>query len=117
MYWRKSKAQQIIEANNPKKPNITWTASEKELAKFYGNLTTKSDLYEQILRHIKLGIKKPQCLICGEPLEVRKFVDAYNADDTPSQADINEDLYCTKCDVRWHCEIGPHDFYVEKETH
>ncbi|MEM0095710.1 MAG: hypothetical protein QW660_03645 [Candidatus Bathyarchaeia archaeon] len=53
--------------------------------------------------------KKPECPKCGSPLEIRKFVDTWDAEDNP--LDVNEDLYCPKCDIRWIPERGPHHFY------
>lgn len=52
---------------------------------------------------------KGECPECGSPLELREFVDTWDKDDKPM--DINKDLYCPKCDIRWHGEPGPHDFY------
>jgi hypothetical protein len=54
-------------------------------------------------------MSKPKlCPDCGGSLEVRKFVDSWDANDNP--ADVNEDLYCPKCDIRWLKEHGPHIF-------
>jgi len=53
--------------------------------------------------------KKPECPKCSSPLEIRKFVDTWDAEDNP--LDVNEDLYCPKCDIRWIPERGPHHFY------
>ena len=52
---------------------------------------------------------KGSCIACGGPLEVRKFVDAWDAEDNPT--DIFEDPYCSKCDIRWMAQVGPHDFF------
>jgi len=55
-----------------------------------------------------------KCPNCDVPLELRKFVDSYGPNDEPG--DINKDLYCPKCDIRWQQEPGPHDFWVEKRV-
>jgi len=52
---------------------------------------------------------KGKCPNCDTSLELRLFIDARHVDDTPS--DVNEDLYCPKCDIRWSQELGPHNFY------
>jgi len=60
--------------------------------------------------------QKSRCPKCGGQLILKKFVDAWNEDNTPSKADINEDLYCPECDLRWAPEYGPHNFAELEET-
>jgi len=55
--------------------------------------------------------KISHCPKCGGILEIRKFVDACYGDGRP--CDVNEDLYCQKCDIRWEATPGPHDFFKE----
>lgn len=50
-----------------------------------------------------------KCIECGGELELRKFIDGWDAEGKPM--DINEDYYCPKCDIRWLREDGPHNFY------
>jgi hypothetical protein len=57
----------------------------------------------------KAPSRNAECPECGTPLELRKFIDCWDAKDKP--ADVTEDLYCPKCDLRWAPEYGPHDFY------
>jgi hypothetical protein len=54
-------------------------------------------------------IPDPKCPNCGGPLEVRYFIDTRDFEDKP--CDVNWDLYCPKCDLRWMDESGPHEFY------
>jgi len=49
------------------------------------------------------------CPKCGGKLEIRKFVDSWNAKGEPE--DVNEGLYCPKCSLRWEFEkVGVEDF-------
>lgn len=66
-----------------------------------------------------LGIPStsPLCPQCGGFLEIRKFVDSddrYKDGATLHYArwklNVNKDLYCPKCDLRWTAEKGPHNF-------
>jgi len=43
-----------------------------------------------------------KCPKCGGQLETRKFVDSWNERGEP--VDVNEDLYCPNCRLRWSCE-------------
>jgi len=54
---------------------------------------------------------KGKCPNCNTSLQLKSFIDARDFEDKPS--DINEDLYCPKCDIRWVQEPGPHEFYEE----
>jgi predicted RNA-binding Zn-ribbon protein involved in translation (DUF1610 family) len=51
----------------------------------------------------------PLCPKCGAKLEMRKFVDTWDSEGKPH--DINENLYCPKCKIRWLDESSPHEFY------
>jgi len=57
------------------------------------------------------GELMPKCPNCGTELELRKFVDSWDSENKP--CDINEDLYCPKCQIRWLSEHPPHHFYKE----
>ena len=56
--------------------------------------------------------KTPRCPECGRLLETRKFVDSWGPHNEP--CDVNEDLYCPKCDVRVSASPGPHTFLETK---
>ena len=43
-----------------------------------------------------------KCPKCGGQLETRKFVDSWNEKGEP--VDVNENLYCPNCGLRWSCE-------------
>jgi len=45
---------------------------------------------------------------------MRRFVDSWGPNDEP--VDINDDLYCKKCDIRWLEEDGPHEFFNQQES-
>ena len=55
--------------------------------------------------------KVPCCLACGNVLKFGKFVDARDSEDKP--CDINEDLYCPNCGLRWAQTPPPHEFFRE----
>jgi len=48
----------------------------------------------------------PKCPKGGGLLETRKFIDTWNAQGKTEE--INEDLYCPNCKVRWIPEQGHH---------
>jgi len=53
----------------------------------------------------EISVSKAQrtgaCPACGSTLETVKFTDAFNVDGSVDPSEINEDLYCPKCDSRW----------------
>jgi len=49
----------------------------------------------------------PRCFKCGGLLVERTFVDTWEKN---KPMDVNKDLYCPKCDIRYGLEEGPHDF-------
>lgn len=51
-------------------------------------------------------IPEPKCPDCGSPLEVRLFIDSWDVVRNKPM-DINYDLYCPKCNLRWLKEEAP----------
>jgi len=76
----------------------------------------RPDLFQELLKSSGkepyipwLGIVRARCPNCGGILETREFVDCWNTQ-TGEPTDVNKDLYCPKCDLRWAPEEGPHNF-------
>ena len=55
---------------------------------------------------------------CGTQLEMRKFVDVWDENMKPQPQDVEEDLYCTKCQIRWIKEIreAHSEIFLEEST-
>jgi len=58
------------------------------------------EVYEDALRTI-VEVMKPDCPLCKIKLEVRKFVDSWKDAEQTKPGDVNVDLYCPHCRVRW----------------
>ena len=70
--------------------------------------------FNEWLAIIKNFVKEvPLCLECGNILVRRAFTDSWNAENKP--ADVNEDLYCPNCGLRWAKTPPPHEFFKEAE--
>ena len=79
----------------------------KELQAKGENVKNENDVISYLLKNAKPLM--PFCIHCGGPLKKRKFVDSWDTK-TGEAEDVNEDLYCPKCDIRWSPESGPHQF-------
>ena len=55
---------------------------------------------------------------CGTQLEMRKFVDFWDENIKPQLQNAEEDLYCTKCQIRWIKEIREaySEIFLEEST-
>lgn len=67
------------------------------------------------LEIFKTFVKKvPLCPECGNILVRRKFVDSWDVNKLKF-VDLNEDLYCPVCGLRWAKTPPPHQFLKEAE--
>lgn len=80
-----------------------------------GEEEVDSATYEDALQTV-VEVMKPSCPFCNHKLEVKKFVDCWEDHKGAIPGDINPDLYCPYCRVRWSAGVRDGDNIFDMEA-